>query len=141
MKAILYADGGSRGNPGPSAGAAVLYDARKEELGRIGRHIGTATNNVAEYTGLLLGITMAAAKGVTQLEVRMDSELIIKQMRGEYRVKHPSLQPLHARVARVAATFTHIAWHHVPRAQNAAADALVNLYLDRGIIGAHEKMV
>lgn len=136
MKCIVYADGGSRGNPGPSAGAAVLFGENGEELGRVGRHLGVTTNNVAEYTGLILGLTIAREKGATHVEVRMDSLLVIEQMRGNYRVKHPNLQPLYARAARIAGEFDSVKWVHVPREKNKEADALVNDYLDRGAIGS-----
>ena len=82
MKAILYADGGARGNPGPAAGAAVLLSERGDVLAESARYLGTATNNVAEYTGLILGLEAANRLGVTELEVRMDSLLVIQQMRG-----------------------------------------------------------
>lgn len=130
MKATLYADGGSRGNPGPAASGAVLYDESGELIEEIGTFLGVATNNVAEWTALLEGLKAAAARGVSELAVRMDSELVVKQLHGVYRVKHPGLIPLHAEAKRLMRRFAQVDVRHVPRKQNAAADAVVNQVLD-----------
>ena len=130
MKATLYADGGSRGNPGPAASGAVLYDERGEVLEEIGTFLGVATNNVAELTALIEGLEAAIARGVDDLTVRMDSELVVKQLAGVYRVKHPGLIPLHARAKALLRKFAQVDVAHVRRKDNAAADAVVNQILD-----------
>lgn len=130
-EATLYADGGSRGNPGPAASGAVLLDASGTLLEEAHAYLGIATNNVAEWTALLLGLSAAAKRGIRRLAVRLDSELVVKQLRGEYRVKHPDLQPLHRRATALLRAFEHVEVRHVPRKQNALADRLVNRVLDQ----------
>jgi ribonuclease HI len=130
VKATLFADGGSRGNPGPAASGAVLFDEQGEVVEEIGTYLGVATNNVAEWTGLLQGLKAALARGVDELAVRLDSELVVKQLSGAYRVKHPGLIPLHAEAKSLLRKFAHVDVRHVPRKQNAAADAVVNQVLD-----------
>jgi ribonuclease HI len=130
VDATLFADGGSRGNPGPAASAAVLFDGAGEPLEEIGAYLGVATNNVAEWTALVLGLEAAAKRGVARLSVRLDSELVVKQLRGEYRVKHPGLQPLHRRAQQLLRAFAAVDIRHVPRRENAIADRLVNRVLD-----------
>ncbi|HEY1977291.1 MAG TPA: ribonuclease HI family protein [Candidatus Baltobacteraceae bacterium] len=129
-EATLFADGGSRGNPGPAASGAVLLDAGGALLEEVGEYLGIATNNVAEWTALLLGLQAAANRGIRRLAVRLDSELVVRQMLGEYRVKHADLQPLHRRALALLRRFEHVDVRHVPRKQNAAADKLVNRVLD-----------
>jgi ribonuclease HI len=131
MEATLFADGGSRGNPGPAASAAVLIDPSGETIEEVGAYLGVATNNVAEWTALLLGLQAAQRRGIRRLAVRLDSELVVKQLRGEYRVKHPSLQPLHQRARVLLRSFEAFDIAHVPRKQNAHADRLVNDVLDQ----------
>lgn len=130
VKATLFADGGSRGNPGPAASGAVLYDEGGAVLQEIGTYLGVATNNIAEWTALLEGLKAAVALGVDELAVRMDSELVVKQLSGAYRVKHPGLIPLHAQAKSLLRKFARVDVRHVPRKQNAAADAVVNQVLD-----------
>jgi ribonuclease HI len=130
-EATLFADGGSRGNPGPAASGAVLLDPEGEAIEEIGSYLGVATNNVAEWTALLLGLEAAAARGIRRLAVRLDSELVVKQLRGEYRVKHAGLQPLYQRARALLRKFDDVDVRHVPRKQNALADALVNRVLDQ----------
>lgn len=129
-EATLFADGGSRGNPGPAASGAVLLDANGALLEEVGEYLGIATNNVAEWTALLLGLQAAANRGIRRLAVRLDSELVVRQVRGEYRVKHVDLQPLHRRALVLLKRFEHVDVRHVPRKQNAVADRLVNTVLD-----------
>lgn len=129
-QATLFADGGSRGNPGPAASGAVLVAPDGTVLHEVGHFLGTATNNVAEWTALAIGLEGALEHGVRHLAVRMDSELVVKQLSGEYRVKHPDLQPLHRRVVSLLRKFEHVDVRHVPRKQNALADAVVNRVLD-----------
>lgn len=131
VEATLFADGGSRGNPGPAASGAVLLDETGEVIEEVGSYLGTATNNVAEWTALLLGLEAAAGRGVRHLAVRLDSELVVKQLKGEYRVKHVDLQPLHRRALALLRRFEHVDVQHVPRKQNTLADRLVNRVLDQ----------
>jgi ribonuclease HI len=130
-EATLFADGGSRGNPGPAASGAVLVDGNGDVIDEAGRYLGTATNNVAEWTALLIGLEKAIERGIRRLAVRMDSELVVKQMKGEYRVKHVDLQPLHRRAQALLRQFEHVDIKHIPRKQNALADGLVNHVLDQ----------
>lgn len=127
---IVEADGGSRGNPGPAAYGALLRDARTGEvLAEVGEAIGEATNNVAEYRGLIAGLLLAAEHAPNaSIEVRMDSKLVVEQMSGSWKVKHPSMRPLAAEANRLAPSGTTFTW--VPRAENTHADRLVNEALD-----------
>jgi ribonuclease HI len=129
-EATLFADGGSRGNPGPAASGAVLVSPDGHVMQEVGHFLGRATNNVAEWTALELGLQAALERGVRRLAVRMDSELVVKQISGEYRVKHPDLQPLHRRVTMLLRKFEHVDVRHVRRKENALADAVVNRVLD-----------
>lgn len=131
IDATLFADGGSRGNPGPAASGAVLVNGYGQVIGESGLYLGVATNNVAEWTALLIGLQMALDRGMNSLAVRLDSELVVKQFCGEYRVKNPDLQDLHKRVVALARRFSHLDVAHVRRAQNKLADALVNRVLDQ----------
>lgn len=128
---MLFADGGSRGNPGPAASGAVLLDPQGELVEEIGAYLGVATNNVAEWTALILGLEAAARRGIRRLGVCLDSELVVKQLRGEYRVKHAGLQPLHRRAQQLLRGFAEVEIRHVPRKQNVLADRLVNRLLDQ----------
>jgi ribonuclease HI len=130
VKLVVHVDGGSRGNPGPAAAAAVLSTADGEVVDEAARTLGRTTNNVAEYRGLLLGLERAAALGATEVEVINDSELIAHQVTGRYKVKHPDMKPLHAEALRALGGFERWSIRPVPRAQNADADALVNQALD-----------
>lgn len=130
MKVIVHVDGGARGNPGPAAAASVVSDPDGEVLDERSRLLGTATNNVAEYRALLLGLERARALGATEVEVVNDSELIAKQVRGLYKVKHPAMRPLHSEAMAALGEFERWSIRSVPRAQNAHADALVNAALD-----------
>jgi ribonuclease HI len=131
MEATLFADGGSRGNPGPAASGAVLIDASGETIEEIGAYLGIATNNVAEWTALLLGLEAAEKRGIRRLTVRLDSELVVKQLLGEYRVKHEGLQPLYQKARGILRSFEHVDIAHVRREQNVLADRLVNRVLDQ----------
>ena len=138
VKAKLFADGGSRGNPGPAASGAVLFAEDGSVLREIGVYLGATTNNVAEWTALLEGLRAALDLGVDEIEVRLDSELVVKQLSGEYRVKHPGLVPLHAQAKTLLRKFAHANVAHVRRKDNAAADALVNKILDEHAAGTSE---
>jgi len=130
VKVTIFADGGSRGNPGPAASGAVLTDEQGDVLREVGTFLGVTTNNVAEWTGLITGLEAALDLGATDVTVRLDSELVVKQLSGQYRVKHPGLVPLHAKAKTLLRRFERTDVGHVPRKQNAAADALVNQTLD-----------
>jgi len=129
-RVTLFADGGSRGNPGPAAGGAVLVAEDGTVLDEVAIYLGRATNNVAEWQGLVRGLEAAVERGVRRLAVRLDSELVVRQLTGVYRVKHADLIPLHAKARRLLAKFEETDIRHVPRAQNKLADAAVNRCLD-----------
>jgi len=130
MKVVVHVDGGSRGNPGPAAAASVVSTPSGEVLDEASELLGTYTNNVAEYRALLLGLRRARALGATEVEVVGDSELIAKQVRGLYKVKHAAMRPLHREAVSALGGFEAWQIRTVPRAQNADADALVNAALD-----------
>jgi ribonuclease HI len=130
VRVVVHVDGGARGNPGPAAAAAVISSPDGEVLDEAAVTIGRATNNVAEYRGLLLGLERARALGATEVDVVNDSELIAHQVNGRYKVKHPDMKPLHADALALLRGFERWSVRPVPRAQNAEADALVNQALD-----------
>jgi len=130
VRARLFTDGGARGNPGPAAFAYVLEADDGTILAAHGETIGIATNNVAEYSGLVAGLEKALELSVPALEVVSDSELMVKQMRGEYRVKNEALQELFLRASRLARRLGRVEYTHVRRAHNELADRLVNEALD-----------
>jgi probable phosphoglycerate mutase len=130
MRATLSTDGGARGNPGPAAYAYVLEAEDGTVLAAHGEAIGVATNNVAEYRALLAGLEKAVEAGVSELEVVSDSELMVKQMRGEYRVKNEALRDLSVRASRLARQVGSVSYKAVRREQNKLADKLVNEALD-----------
>ncbi|HVF80035.1 MAG TPA: reverse transcriptase-like protein [Solirubrobacteraceae bacterium] len=130
MKVVVHVDGGARGNPGPAAAGAVISTPDGEVIADAAEAIGVATNNVAEYRGLLLGLRTARELGASEVEVVNDSELVAKQVNGTYKVKHPDMKPLHAAALRALHDFERWSIRSVPRAQNADADALVNQALD-----------
>ena len=132
MKLTVHVDGGARGNPGPAAAAAVISGPVSDEVSEL---LGVATNNVAEYRGLLLGLARAKELGATEVEVINDSELVAKQVNGEYKVKHPDMKPLHAQAMAALGEFGAWSIRSVPRAQNADADRLVNEALDASPAG------
>ena len=129
---VVNVDGGARGNPGPAAIAAVASDPTGEVLAERSELIGDATNNVAEYRAMLLGIQLATELGADEVELIGDSELIVKQVRGEYKVKQDHLRPLHTKVIDALRGLTQWTIRSVPREQNLRADELVNEVLDSG---------
>jgi ribonuclease HI len=131
VRLVVHVDGGSRGNPGPGAAAAVLTDDTGAVVDRRGERLGVVTNNVAEYRALLLGLRRARELGATEVEVVNDSELIAKQVNGQYKVKHADMKPLHAEAREALGGFERWTVRTVRREQNAEADALVNATLDR----------
>jgi ribonuclease HI len=135
VKAKLFTDGGSRGNPGPAAYAFVLEAEDGTVLEARGEAIGVATNTVAEYSALVAGLERAVEAGVDDLEVVSDSELLVKQMRGEYRVKNRALQDLFLDASRLARKIRHVTYTAVRREYNTLADSLVNEALDAAALG------
>ncbi len=132
MKLVVHVDGGARGNPGPAAIGVVVSEPGGEVLEEGGERIGVATNNVAEYRALLLGLQRARALGAQEVEIVNDSELIARQLTGAYRVKHPAMKPLYREAITALRGFHRWQIRTVPREQNARADALVNAALDDG---------
>ncbi|MFZ2500743.1 MAG: ribonuclease HI family protein [Minisyncoccia bacterium] len=138
MLFTIHADGGSRGNPGPAGAGAMIRDHLGNSVGSVSQFIGTRTNNFAEYEAVILAFeTLAKLVGTgkmsaTDVVVKMDSELVVKQMRGEYKVKHPVLKEQYARLTRLVVAFGTVTFAHVPRAENSDADALANEAMDRG---------
>jgi ribonuclease HI len=130
VKVVVHVDGGARGNPGPAAAGAVISTPDGDVLDEASETIGVATNNVAEYRGLLLGLDRARELGASEVEVVNDSELVAKQVNGLYKVKHRDMKPLHAAAMQALQGFERWTMRSVPRAQNAGADALVNQALD-----------
>lgn len=130
---FLYTDGASRGNPGPAAIGAVLYRGSPDPLGvvdELSRAIGRRTNNVAEYRAVIEGLEMAARHGAARLLLRSDSQLLVRQLRGEYRVKSPALRTLFLRVRELLEEFPRVRIEHIPRELNSYADRLANRALD-----------
>ena len=127
--ARAYVDGGSRGNPG-TAGYGVRIEQEDGSVVELKQSLGLATNNVAEYSGLIAALGWAAAHGISRLQVRADSELLVKQMRGEYRVKSPGLQPLHEQARTLARQIGSVTFEHVRREFNKDADRLANEAMD-----------
>ena len=134
--AIVFADGGSRGNPGPSGAGALVKEkngsAEEKTVGEVQKFLGINTNNYAEYTSLIIGLEKALELGFTNVEVRMDSELIVKQMLGQYRVKNKNLKPLYETAKGLAERFHQFKILHIERALNKEADKLANLAMDSG---------
>jgi ribonuclease HI len=131
VRAIVHVDGGARGNPGPAAAGCVISTPEGKILGEHAELLGEVTNNVAEYRALLLGLRHARELGVTDVEIVNDSELIAKQINGQYKVKHAAMRPLYLEALAALRGFERWSVRTVPRAQNAEADALVNAALDQ----------
>ncbi len=128
---VCYIDGGSRGNPGPAGFGVRVEDAAGRLLAEFNEAIGVATNNIAEYRGLLAALRYAIEHGARRVMVRSDSELLVRQMRGEYRVKHPNLKPLFEEATELVGRIGHVGFEHVRRELNAEADRLANEAMDR----------
>ncbi len=125
-----YTDGGARGNPGPGGYGVVLTDEQDRLLAELHGALGHTTNNVAEYQALLAALRYAVEHGHRELCIRSDSLLLVQQMKGVYRVRHPGLQPLHEEAGRLAARLERVVYEHVPRGRNSRADALANRAMD-----------
>lgn len=139
MQFTLYADGGARGNPGPAGSGAVVFDAGGKRVVEVADYLGVATNNIAEYEAVLRGLTKLRDEypegffSAMPVLVRMDSKLVIEQLKGAYKVKHPNLVPRYLEVKNlIARSFPHISFEHVRREFNKDADALANEAMDRG---------
>lgn len=130
MTHLLYCDGASRGNPGPASFGFVLFAPDGGVVAEGGAALGVTTNNVAEYRGLIAGLEAASRAGVVDLEVRLDSLLLVRQVTGSYRVKAPNLVPLHRRASALLAGFDRRRVVHIPREENGRADSLANAALD-----------
>ena len=130
MKLTTFTDGGARGNPGPAAAGIVIKNDRGQTLAAYGEYLGRQTNNFAEYSALLSALTKAKELGATEVDCVLDSELVVKQMNGKYKVKEPTLQKLFIKVYNAAAGFKHVTYRHTLRHNNKEADAEVNKILD-----------
>ena len=130
VRTRLFADGAARGNPGPAGAGAVIISPDGHVVAKVGKYLGETTSNVAEYTGLILGLKRAKAMGLRELEVLADSELIVKQLSGEYQVKADHLRPLHDEAKALLAGFDKIDLRHIPREENEAADEMSNRAID-----------
>ena len=126
MKVIINADGAARGNPGPAAIGATLKDGAGKRLASISKRIGRATNNQAEYRAVIAALEQALKLGAVELEVYLDSELVVRQLNGRYRVKNAALKPLYLRAKELQGRFRSSVVHHIPRLKNAEADNLAN---------------
>ena len=133
MKLTIFTDGGARGNPGPAAYGFVIYDSDHKLLCEEGKNLGVQTNNYAEYSAVISGLKKAKELGAVEVECIMDSELVMKQMRREYKVKEPTLQKLFIRAYNAASQFKKVTYKHTRRENNKAADAEVNKILDKQI--------
>ncbi len=138
MHFTIHGDGGSRGNPGPAGSGAVIRNEGGELIATVSQFLGVRTNNYAEYEAVILALEALqklvpqSEQGSTSVEVKMDSELVVKQMKKIYKVKHPVLKEQNARLTRATEPFGSVTFTHVPRAQNSDADALANDAMDRG---------
>jgi len=131
MKLTIFTDGGARGNPGPAAIGIVIIDETGKRLAGFGEYLGEQTNNFAEYSGLIAGLKKSHELGATEIKCMLDSELVVKQMQGKYKVREPGLQKLFILAYNTAAKFKKVQYIHIVRAKNKEADALVNETLDK----------
>jgi ribonuclease HI len=128
---IVYADGASRGNPGAASIGAAVFDERGQEVARVSRRLGRATNNEAEYQAAIAGLEAALGLGGGDVELRMDSQLVVRQLEFRYKVRNERLIPFFNRILELKRQFNAFSAHHIPREQNTRADELANLALDR----------
>jgi ribonuclease H / adenosylcobalamin/alpha-ribazole phosphatase len=140
VRARLHTDGGARGNPGPAGIGVVLESEAGEVMGEIARGIGVTTNNVAEYTALIAGLELALDKGVSELDVRVDSELVVQQVRGRWKIRNDRLRALAVRARALLGRFESVSVAHVPRELNAGADALANQGMDAAELDADDDL-
>ncbi|HZJ40889.1 MAG TPA: ribonuclease HI family protein [Candidatus Saccharimonadales bacterium] len=130
-KLIIFTDGGARGNPGSAGIGAILYDDQQKVVAEISEYLGVATNNQAEYKALIAALKKAASLGASELECYLDSELVVKQLKREYKVKNKDLAPLFLEIHNLSFKFKQITYTHIPREQNQAADKLANEAMDK----------
>lgn len=138
MQFTIYGDGGSRGNPGPAGSGAIIRNESGETVATVSEYLGVTTNNVAEYTAVLRALETLARMLETKakdadIHVRMDSMLVIRQMKGEWKIKHPNMKPLAAQVSMLVPLFKSVSFEHVYREHNKDADRLANEAMDRGV--------
>lgn len=126
----LFTDGGSRGNPGPAAIGAFIFDENDGLVTFLGEYLGEETNNFSEYTGLIRGLKLATKEGIDSIDCFLDSELVVKQLNGQYKVKNENIIPLFKQVEKLKAEFKNITFNHVRREKNKHADRMVNVVLD-----------
>ena len=129
----IFSDGGARGNPGPAGVGAVIYSNSGEVLAEVSEYLGIATNNQAEYKALIFALRKAKEMGAKKIMCYLDSELVVKQLNREYKVKNKDLAPLFLEVHNLSINFKNISYHHIPREENKAADKLANIAMDRGL--------
>ncbi len=132
MKLISFSDGGARGNPGPAGIGVVLYNEKKELIKEFSRYLGETTNNQAEYRALIMALEKAHELEASELDCFLDSELVVKQLNREYKVKNQELAPLFLKIHNLSLEFKKITFTHIPREKNKEADALANQAMDRG---------
>lgn len=137
MKYLIQADGGARGNPGPAGSGAVVWDETKKVVGEVSLFLGHASNNVAEYTAIVSALELLLAElgndaKTADVAVEMDSKLVVEQMRGAWKVKHPNMKPLASRAGALCSNFKSVSFKHIPREKNGYADRLANEAMDRG---------
>lgn len=128
----IFSDGGARGNPGPAGIGAVIYNQAGQIVAEISEYLGVATNNQAEYKALIAALKKAKELGGKELDCYLDSELVVKQLKREYKVKNKDLAPLFLEIHNLSISFKNIAYYHVPREDNKVADKLANIAMDRG---------
>lgn len=133
MKIIIHSDGGARGNPGPAGIGALLTDENNHKVAEISKYLGVATNNQAEYKALLAGLKKAKELGADEVLCYLDSELVVKQLNREYKVKNKDLAPLFIEIYNLSLGFKKISYHHIRREFNKEADCLANEAMDRGV--------
>jgi len=131
-KLIIYTDGGARGNPGPAGLGAILYNENREVVAEVSEYIGVATNNQAEYRAIIAAFDKAKALGASELDFYLDSELAVKQLNHEYKVKNKDLAPLFLQIHNLSLSFKKVSYTHIPRERNKEADRLANEAMDRG---------
>lgn len=133
-KLIIYTDGGARNNPGPAGIGAVIYDEQKNIVAEISEYIGEATNNQAEYRAVVAAIKKARDLGASELDFYLDSELVVNQLKGNFKIKNKDLAPLFVQIYNTSLDFKKVSYNYVPREMNKEADKLVNIALDKTIM-------
>jgi len=132
-KLIIYTDGGARGNPGPAGIGAVIYDDQKSRIAEVSEYIGEATNNQAEYKAVIAALEKAKQLGAAEVEMYLDSELVVQQLNQKYKIKNKNLAPLFVKIWNLSIGFRKITYQHIPREENKEADRLANLAMDNAM--------